>query len=73
MTYQTPDKCYTLPAGHEEFVEAFEELLARYPQSATRFALADLGDAPKSRRVVGYKCRKDGAFVVCDVPIERPQ
>jgi hypothetical protein len=73
MTDQPSYERYTVPAGHEEFVEAFETLMQSFPASASRFALADLGDAPQSRRVVGYKCRKEGPFVVCDVPIERPQ
>lgn len=75
MTAREPD---VIPEEHKEFVEEFRNLLRRYPNSAGRFRLADLGENPPKlpptiRWEVTWECTDWGDFGVDCRPVAKPE
>ena len=62
-------KDYVAPAGHEDFVAEFRALLARFPKSASRFKLADMGETPTTRWTVTWECENIGEFGIDCRPV----
>jgi hypothetical protein len=67
-----------IPEEHRDFVEEFRDLLRKYPKSAGRFRLADLGEnppklPPTTRWEVHWECTDAGEFGMDCRPVAKPE
>ncbi len=57
-------KVHTVPEQHKAFVAEFQSLLKKHPEAAKRYRLADMGEGPRPKHLVVWKCEDIGEFGV---------
>jgi hypothetical protein len=65
MSSQSQEESYAIPKEHMEFAEEFNSLLKKFPESALRYKLADMGKHDMAHPPIIWKCRELNGVLEC--------